>query len=84
MSDNKEMCNIPDKILEQLQKDVAEIKTALIGNEYNPTGGLLHRTQVLERRVEDLEKRIDKAFYILVGASAVVSALVNIFAIILF
>lgn len=31
-----EMCNVPDKILALLQSDVAEIKVALLGNEYNP------------------------------------------------
>jgi len=81
MIDNKkEMCNVPDKILAQLQNDVAEIKTALLGNEYNPTGGLLFRTTDVEKRIECLEKRIDKAYYLLVGASAAVSFIVNLLA----
>ena len=72
------MRNVPDKILLQLQTDIAEIKVALLGNEYNPSGGLLYRTTDLEKRLECLEKRIDKAYYILIGASAAVSAVVNV------
>jgi len=74
------MCNIPDEILEQLQRDITEIKVALLGNEYNPTGGLLYRTSENEKRIEALEKRIDKAYYMIVGASGVITVIINILA----
>jgi len=48
---NKNMCNIPDDILEKLQKDISEIKVALLGNEYNPEGGLLYRTKENEDEI---------------------------------
>ena len=65
MEINKEMCNIPDNILALLQKDVAEIKVALLGNEYNPQGGLLYRTAVLEKLVETIEEKHDREIQIL-------------------
>lgn len=76
----KEMCNVPDDILSLLQRDIAEIKVALLGNEYNPTGGLLYRTSETEKRIECLEKRIDKAYYMILGASAAVTTILNVIA----
>lgn len=55
----KEMCNIPDKILQQLQIDIAEIKVALLGNEYNPTAGLLYRTSELEKEYLCLKRELE-------------------------
>jgi len=52
-----EMCNVPDKILALLQSDVAEIKVALLGNEYNPSGGLLCRATELEKEVVLLKEQ---------------------------
>lgn len=54
-----DMCNVPDKILQQLQTDIAEIKVALLGNEYNPTAGLLHRTSELEKEYVCLKKQLE-------------------------
>lgn len=55
-----QVCNIPDAILALLQKDVAEIKVALLGNEYNPAGGLLYRTTDLEKEIENLQCELDR------------------------
>lgn len=54
-----EMCNVPDDILLTLQKDVREIKTALLGNEYNDTG-LIKRQCDSETEVKSLKERIEK------------------------
>lgn len=54
----QEMCNVPDKVLATLQKDIAEIKVALLGNEYNPTAGLLHRTAELEKEYTCLKAQV--------------------------
>jgi len=86
----KDMCSIPDTVLEKLQKDIEEIKTALLGNEYNPTGGLLCRTTELEKTYElvkrDLERmsrKYDKIIWTAVGAGSIISftmTLIGIFA----
>lgn len=54
-----DMCNVPDKILQQLQVDIAEIKVALLGNEYNPTSGLLYRTSELEKEYLGLKRELE-------------------------
>jgi hypothetical protein len=54
-----DMCNVPDKILQQLQTDIAEIKVALLGNEYNPTAGLLYRTSELEKEYICLKNQLE-------------------------
>lgn len=64
----KEMCNIPDSVLATLQKDIAEIKVALLGNEYNPEGGLLCRTASVERELEKLKARYEKMIWTAAGA----------------
>lgn len=81
---NKDMCNIPDDILEKLQKDISEIKVALLGNEYNPEGGLLYRTKenedkikCLEKRIFELEDQIKKVIWISTGGAAVITALLT-------
>ena len=51
----KEMCNMSDNVLLILQKDVADIKSALLGNEYNPTSGILPRLTCAEKDVEKVE-----------------------------
>lgn len=82
------MCNIPDEILSVLQKDIAEIKVALLGNEYNPSGGLLYRTALIEKELRSLEDKHNSEFEALkdkynkiiwtVGtAAAIVSALIS-------
>ena len=55
-----EVCNVPDQILAVLQKDIAEIKVALLGNEYNPAGGLLYRTTSVEKEIENLQCELDR------------------------
>ena len=54
----KEMCNMSDNVLLILQKDVADIKSALLGSEYNPTSGVLPRLSVAEKEVERLEEQL--------------------------
>jgi len=56
MNDN--MCNIPDDILEKLQKDVGDIRVALLGNEYNPEGGILCRTKQNEEELQKLKQKV--------------------------
>lgn len=74
----KEVCNIPDEILATLQKDIAEIKVALLGNEYNPTAGLLCRTSELEKELAKLKNRYDKIAWMVVGASTVIGIVFNL------
>lgn len=74
----KEVCNIPDEILSTLQKDIAEIKVALLGNEYNPTAGLLCRTTELEKELAKLKNRYDKIAWMVVGASTVIGIVFNL------
>ena len=78
MEKNKEVCNVPDQILATLQKDVAEIKVALLGNEYNPAGGLLYRTADLERRLMSLQAKYDKVFWTAGGAAVVIAVIANV------
>jgi hypothetical protein len=73
-----EMCNVPDNVLALLQKDVAEIKVALLGNEYNPEGGLLCRTAELEKELEKLKNRYDKMMAYAAGVGGGVSLLIAI------
>lgn len=81
---NKGMCNIPDDILEKLQKDISEIKVALLGNEYNPEGGLLYRMKETEHyqmclndRIAKLEDRLNKVFWTAAGGAGVIAALLT-------
>lgn len=81
----KDMSSIPDHILEQLQKDIAEIKTALLGNEYNPTGGLLYRTTDLEKEfdclkkdIERMSRKYDRIIWTAVGAGAIISFMMSL------
>ena len=77
------MCNIPDNVLKQLQEDVSAIKVALLGNEYNPAGGLLCRTTELELELEKLKNRYDKMVWTAAGAAAAVSVLISVIVFIL-
>lgn len=72
------MCNVPDSILAILQKDIAEIKVALLGNEYNPEGGLLYRTTCLEREINKLKNKYDRAYYWVIGVSFTLAVIFNI------
>lgn len=72
------MCNVPDQILSILQKDIAEIKLALLGNEYNPTAGLVYRTAEAERQLERLRNRVDRILWTAGGATVVLTVLLNV------
>ena len=74
----REMCTVPDQILALLQKDVAEIKLALLGNEYNPTSGLVYRTAEAERQIERLKNRIDRLMWTAAGATVVLTTVLNV------
>jgi hypothetical protein len=73
-----EMCNVPDDILLVLQKDIAEIKVALLGNEYNPGGGLLYRVADLEKKVTQLQNKYEKAIWTTSAAAAVIAIIANL------
>jgi len=79
----KTMCNIPDKTLEILQRDIAEIKIALLGNKYNPTGGLLCRTNQIEEELNNLKRKYEKTLAYAAGAAAGVSIIITLVAYIL-
>lgn len=79
------MCNVPDEILEKLQKDISEIKVALIGNEYIPEGGLLCRMKDAETYQKEMEKKIialedkfNKIFWTAVGVSSTVTVIATL------
>lgn len=81
---DKDMCNIADSVLLTLQKDVAEIKVALLGNEYNPASGVLPRLGVQEKEVERLEEefrclkdRLNKLIWAAGGAGAVAGIVIQ-------
>lgn len=80
---------IPKEIIKSLQvdvtdtrKDVSEIKSALLGNKYNPDG-LIKRQCNTEERLTKAEGRIDKIFWTAAGISGGVSGLIGIVALIL-
>jgi hypothetical protein len=86
--ENNEMY-IPNDIIKNLQtdvtdtrKDVSEIKSALLGNEYNPDG-LIKRQCNTEERLTKAEGKIDKIFWTAAGISGGVSGLIGIVALIL-
>lgn len=83
-----EMCNVPDEILLRLQKDVSEIKTALLGNEYNDSG-LIKRQCETEDKLKRLKEkqeldnnktnnRVDKVYWTAGGISFGVSFIISV------
>jgi len=78
MEKKLEVITMSDSVLLVLQKDIAEIKVALLGNEYNPSGGLLCRTTELERELEKLKTRYDKMIWAAGGAGAAISFIVSV------
>jgi len=72
------VCNIPDDILTTLQQDIAEIKVALLGNEYNPQGGLLYRVSDLEKHVDRLKNKYERIMWTIVVASSVIAFVFNV------
>ena len=73
----KEMCNVPDQILAILQKDIAEIKLALLGNEYNPTSGLVHRMGEVEKENIYLKAKIDRIYTTSMVAATAIAIVAN-------
>ncbi len=69
---------VSDSVLLKLQQDIQEIKVALLGNEYNPTAGLLCRTSELEKELAKLKNRYDKITWMVVGASTVIGIVFNL------
>jgi hypothetical protein len=74
----KEMCNVPDTVLEILQRDVAEIKVALLGNAYNPSGGLLSRTAELEKELEKMKLRYQRLLWTAAGVGSAIGVVFNV------
>jgi len=74
----KEMSNVSEDILAILQKDIAEIKGALLGNEYNPGGGLLNRTAYLEKELDKLRMRYDRMLWTVGGGAAIIAIIFNL------
>lgn len=72
------MCNVPDTVLEVLQRDVAEIKVALLGNAYNPMGGLLSRTAELEKEFEKMKLKYQRLLWTAAGAGTVLGIIFNV------
>lgn len=83
-----EMCNVPDDILLTLQQDVREIKTALLGNQYNDTGLIKRQcdseTEIrnvkerIEKELNKISSRIDRIYWTAGGISFGVSLIISI------
>ena len=80
---------IPNDIIKNLQtdvtdtrKDVSEIKSALLGNEYNPDG-LIKRQCNTEERLTKAEGKINKIFWTAAGISGGVSFIIGVITLIL-
>lgn len=74
----KEIYSTSDTVLLILQKDIAEIKAALLGNEYNPQGGALYRLTDLECRHAKLKANYDKIIWTAAGAGMGASLIISI------
>lgn len=84
----KEVCNVPDEILKQLQEDVGEIKAALLGNKYNDAGLIKKHAEVEEnyKRLKEhhdkditiINSKLDKINWTAGGISAGVSFIIGI------
>jgi len=55
IEEHSDMCNIPDGIIKSMKSDIAEIKTALLGNKYQKKG-LIERVEHVENELDKLEK----------------------------
>jgi uncharacterized lipoprotein YehR (DUF1307 family) len=91
MEERKEinkMCDVPDDILKQLQKDVSDIKTALLGNQYNESGLIKRQCEnelklksLKSKQEEDSNKinnRIDRIYWTAGGISFGVSFIIGV------
>jgi len=68
---------IPNEIWERMQADIAEIKVALLGNEYNPSGAL-HQLKQHEKCITELQTRFNKLIWMAAGGGAVAGFLISI------
>jgi hypothetical protein len=66
----KDMCNVPDTVLSTLQKDVAAIKTALLGSEYSPDSGLVKELCRTKEEVSRLKDRFNKVIWTGIGVGS--------------
>ena len=55
---------------EQVEEDVKEMKDALLGTKFNKNEGMVATVSNHEARLSSIEKRMDRAMYWLMGASA--------------
>lgn len=55
--------------LERIEDSMTAIRVALLGGEYNAAEGFLKRHADLERRVQVLEKYVDRWKWFLIGLS---------------
>jgi hypothetical protein len=46
------------KDVKETRADVKEIKDALLGNEFNPGGGLIKKQQMLKTRMDKFDKKL--------------------------
>lgn len=79
VTNERELQNVSGEVLMTLQQDVAEIKVALLGNAYNPAGGLLCRTTDMEQKLIQLQAKYDKVFWTAGGAAVVIAIIANFF-----
>jgi len=77
MGENK-MSDVPDSVLLTLQKDVAQIKEALLGSEYTDHKGLIHKQNCTDSNVRDIRDRINKLVWTTVGVSSSVSIVIGL------
>jgi len=70
---NSDMCNIPDEMIKSLKEDIAEIKTALLGNKYQKKG-LIERVELIEYELD----RFKKLKWSIYGGATVIAFIVSI------
>jgi Mg2+ and Co2+ transporter CorA len=56
--------------LENIEGDVSEIKSALLGNEYTKNTGLIHSISEHHQRLTTLERLVDRGKWLIIGLSA--------------
>lgn len=86
--ESNDMCNVGDDILLILQQDIREIKTALLGNQYNDTGLIKRQLEseavvkILKEKnsleINKLSSRIDRILWTAGGISFGVSFIISI------
>jgi len=73
IEEHSEMCNIPDGIIKSMKADIAEIKTALLGNKYQRRG-LIERVELLEKEVDNFKK----LKWVVFGGASVIASVTTI------